>query len=102
MHSRPATPDDVELLFDVRTSVLENHPSRAELASIGVTPRPVAEALRLTGRARAGGGAGGAGSARGPRGRPPHRRSAGGGGGDAAHDGPRLGGRGGGQGDRVL
>ena len=51
MHIRPATPDDVELLFDVRTSVLENHQSRAELASIGVTPRTVAEMLRTTARA---------------------------------------------------
>jgi GNAT superfamily N-acetyltransferase len=51
MHIRPATPDDVELLFDIRTSVLENHQSRAELASIGVTPRTVEEMLRTTARA---------------------------------------------------
>lgn len=51
MNIRPATPDDVELLFDIRTSVLENHQSRGELASIGVTPRAVAEMLRTTARA---------------------------------------------------
>lgn len=51
MDIRPAAPDDVELLFDIRTSVRENHQSRAELASIGVTPWSVAEMLRTTARA---------------------------------------------------
>jgi GNAT superfamily N-acetyltransferase len=60
MNVRAAAPDDAELLFDIRTSVRENHQSRAELASIGVTPRSVAEMLRTTSRAwvaEAGGGA---------------------------------------------
>lgn len=42
---RRATADDVETLFDIRTSVRENHQSRAKLASIGVTPTSVAEML---------------------------------------------------------
>lgn len=42
---------DVETLFDIRTSVRENHQSRTELAAIGVTP----ESIRgmLAGSARA-------------------------------------------------
>ena len=43
---RPATEADVEALFVIRTSVRENHQSRAELARIGVTPRTVARMLR--------------------------------------------------------
>lgn len=45
---RRATGADVEALFDVRTSVRENHQSRQELAAIGVTPESVAEMLRTT------------------------------------------------------
>lgn len=48
---RPATTEDVELLFDIRTSVVENHQSRLELASIGVTPASVATMLNRTCRA---------------------------------------------------
>lgn len=51
MEIRRARPEDVELLFDIRTSVRENHQSREELASIGVTPETVAEMLRTTSRA---------------------------------------------------
>jgi len=51
MKIRIATEADVEALFDVRTSVRENHQSREELAGLGVTPRSIAEMLRTTGRA---------------------------------------------------
>jgi GNAT superfamily N-acetyltransferase len=51
MEIRRVTPEDVELLFEIRTSVRENHQSREELASIGVTPETVAEMLRTTSRA---------------------------------------------------
>lgn len=47
---RIATEADVETLFDIRTSVRENHQSREELAEIGVTPESVAESLRTTSR----------------------------------------------------
>jgi GNAT superfamily N-acetyltransferase len=43
---RPAKESDVEDLFDIRTSVRENHQSRAELEKIGVTPATVAVMLR--------------------------------------------------------
>jgi GNAT superfamily N-acetyltransferase len=42
---RDALPADVETLFEIRTSVRENHQSREELATIGVTPESVAEML---------------------------------------------------------
>ena len=51
MDIRVAAASDVEALFDVRTSVVENHQSRAELAALGVTPGSVAELLRTSGRA---------------------------------------------------
>ncbi|MEM9281494.1 MAG: GNAT family N-acetyltransferase [Verrucomicrobiota bacterium] len=38
---RPATADDVEALFDIRCSVVENYQSREELAEIGVTPEVI-------------------------------------------------------------
>ena len=38
MRIRLATTADVETLFELRTSVRENHQSREELAAIGVTP----------------------------------------------------------------
>ena len=41
----------MEALFDIRTSVPENHQSREELASIGVTPRRIREMLVTTSRA---------------------------------------------------
>ena len=46
-----ASASDTEVLFDIRTSVLENHQSREELATIGVTPDSVGEMLRTTARA---------------------------------------------------
>jgi GNAT superfamily N-acetyltransferase len=48
---RAATEADIETLFDVRTSVVQNHQSREELAAIGVTPHSIAEMLRTTSRA---------------------------------------------------
>lgn len=41
----------MEALFEVRTSVVQNHQSREELAEIGVTPQTVAEMMRTTSRA---------------------------------------------------
>jgi GNAT superfamily N-acetyltransferase len=51
MRVRIADIQDVETLFDIRTSVRENHQSREELAGIGVTPASVAEMLRTDSRA---------------------------------------------------
>jgi len=51
MKVRVATESDVEALFDIRTSVHENHQSLEELAAIGVTPASVGEMLRTTSRA---------------------------------------------------
>lgn len=48
---RAAGTDDVETLFDIRTSVRENHESREELAKLGITPASVAEALAGSSRA---------------------------------------------------
>jgi GNAT superfamily N-acetyltransferase len=48
---RVATPDDVATLFDIRTSVRENHQGREELATLGVTPATVGAALATTARA---------------------------------------------------
>ena len=50
-HIRVATEADVESLFDIRTSVLENHQSRADLARVGVTPETVAKMLHSSSRA---------------------------------------------------
>jgi len=50
-HIRVATEADVESLFDIRTSVLENHQSRAGLARVGVTPDSVAQMLHSSSRA---------------------------------------------------
>lgn len=46
-----ATPDDIETLFDIRTSVAQNHQSREELATLGVTADRLAEMLRTRSRA---------------------------------------------------
>lgn len=42
---RVAQQDDIEILFDIRTSVVENHQSREEIAALGITPESVAEML---------------------------------------------------------
>lgn len=49
MTLRPATESDVETLFEIRCSVIENHQSREELADIGITPDSVAEMIRGSG-----------------------------------------------------
>ena len=41
MHIRVATQDDIETLFDIRTSVVENYQSREEIAALGITPDTV-------------------------------------------------------------
>ncbi|MBB1489981.1 MULTISPECIES: GNAT family N-acetyltransferase [unclassified Paracoccus (in: a-proteobacteria)] len=46
-----ATPDDIETLFDIRTSIEQNHQSREELSRLGVTPDSLAGMLRTRSRA---------------------------------------------------
>jgi GNAT superfamily N-acetyltransferase len=48
---REAGEDDVELLFDIRTSVRENHQSREELESLGITAESVARMLATEAKA---------------------------------------------------
>lgn len=43
---RLATPADVEVLFDIRTSVVQNHLSREQLAALGITAATLADAMR--------------------------------------------------------
>ena len=47
MDIRVAQREDIETLFEIRTSVIENHQSREEIAELGITPESVAEMLRL-------------------------------------------------------
>ncbi len=42
---RKARAEDVEAIFDIRTSVVENHLSREQLADIGITPETLSEML---------------------------------------------------------
>ena len=42
---RVAQQKDIETLFEIRTSVVENHQSREEIAELGITPDSVAEML---------------------------------------------------------
>ncbi len=42
---RPAEPADVPTLFHIRTSVRENHLSREQLASLGITEASIAEMI---------------------------------------------------------
>lgn len=42
---RVAHQEDIESLFEIRTSVVENHQSREEIAALGITPDSVAEML---------------------------------------------------------
>jgi len=51
MHITLATPDDIETLFDIRTSVEQNHQSREDLAALGVTADSLAEMLLTRSRA---------------------------------------------------
>ena len=48
---RIAQPSDIETMFDIRTSVIENHQSREEIAELGITPETVAEMLKTDCRA---------------------------------------------------
>ena len=47
MNIRVAHREDIETLFEIRTSVIENHQSREEIAALGITPESVAEMLQL-------------------------------------------------------
>lgn len=51
MNIRPARLDDIKTLFHIRTSVVENHQSREELAKLGVTPETIAQMLQTHCRA---------------------------------------------------
>jgi ribosomal protein S18 acetylase RimI-like enzyme len=42
---RPATPEDVEAIFHIRTSVKENHLSREQLHDMGITEDAIREAI---------------------------------------------------------
>lgn len=44
---RIAQQDDIETLFEIRTSVNENHQSREEIAALGITPETVADMLQI-------------------------------------------------------
>lgn len=45
MSIRVAQQGDIETLFEIRTSVVENHQSREEIAELGITPESVAKML---------------------------------------------------------
>ena len=42
MNIRTVRQDDIDKLFDIRTSVVENHQSREEIAELGITPESIA------------------------------------------------------------
>ena len=46
MKIREAKLDDIETLFKIRTSVIENHQSREEIAALRITPDSVAQMLQ--------------------------------------------------------
>ena len=46
MKIRAAKLEDIETLFEIRTSVIENHQSREEIAALGITPDSVARMLQ--------------------------------------------------------
>ena len=46
MKIREAKLEDIETLFEIRTSVIENHQSREEIAALGITPDSVAQMLQ--------------------------------------------------------
>lgn len=45
---RLANESDIETIFDIRTSVRENHLSRQQLAEMGITPETISEAMQAT------------------------------------------------------
>ncbi|MBD2093779.1 GNAT family N-acetyltransferase [Trichocoleus sp. FACHB-591] len=46
MHIRVGQLEDIEILFEIRTSVTKNHQSREEIAALGITPETVAGMLQ--------------------------------------------------------
>lgn len=51
MNIREAKFEDIETLFNLRTSVIENYQSREELASLGITSETIAQMLQTDCRA---------------------------------------------------
>ncbi len=51
MNIRVAKPEDIETLFEIRTSVIENHQSREEIAALGITPESIDRMLATDCRA---------------------------------------------------
>ena len=51
MKIRIAQQNDIETLFEIRTSVVENHQPREEIAELGITPDSVAKMLAIDCRA---------------------------------------------------
>lgn len=45
MNIRTAQEDDIDTLFEIRTSVVENYQSREEIAELGITPKSVTKML---------------------------------------------------------
>ena len=43
---RAATQDDVDMLFEIRTSVVQNHLSIEQMAELGITPQLLADSMR--------------------------------------------------------
>ena len=51
MKIREAKIEDIETLFNIRTSVVENYQSREELAALGITPETITQMLQTDCRA---------------------------------------------------
>ncbi|MEM6592291.1 MAG: GNAT family N-acetyltransferase [Cyanobacteria bacterium P01_H01_bin.119] len=47
MNIRVVQASDIETLFDIRTSVVENYQSREEIAELGITPESIAKMLEI-------------------------------------------------------
>lgn len=45
---RPASVSDIELLFDIRTSVKQNHLSREQMHEMGITAHTLGDAIRTS------------------------------------------------------
>src|SRR5450830_6496 len=46
VHIRVATKDDVDTLFAIRTSVVQNYLSREQMADLGITPQVLADRIQ--------------------------------------------------------
>ncbi|MGK7908431.1 MAG: N-acetyltransferase family protein [Synechococcus sp.] len=46
MNIRVVQDDDIDTLFEIRTSVVENYQSREEIAELGITPQSVSKMLK--------------------------------------------------------